>query len=98
MQSLTYKDIIDDKIVEWRRGLNNLEEQKEKAGAANKKQLSTKAEQLRTAIDAAIVQLHTLDEQETVENTMETKDKILKIFGSIDKGFTEYQKKTPFML
>lgn len=98
MQSLTYKDIIDDKIFEWQRGLKKLEEQKEKATAANKKQLSAKAEQLKSAIDAAIVQLHDLDEQETVYNTMETKDKILTIFSSIDKGFTEYQKKTPFML
>ena len=28
MQSLTYKDIIDDKIVEWQQGLKKLEEQK----------------------------------------------------------------------
>ena len=98
MQSLTYKDIIDDKIVEWQQGLKKLEEQKEKATAERKKQLSSKVEHLKSAIDVAIVQLHKLDEQETIDNTMETKDKILKIFGSIDKGFTEYQKKTPFML
>ncbi len=98
MQSLTYKDIIDDKIAEWQRGLEKLEEQKNKARAEAKEQLSAKAVQLKSAIDAAIVQLHNLDEQETVDNTMETKDKILKIFTSIDKGFSEYQKTTPFML
>lgn len=98
MQSLTYKDIIDDKIAEWQQGLKKLEEQKEKAHAEAKEQLGAKAVQLKSAIDAAIVQLHNLDEQETVDNTMETKDRILKIFTSIDKGFSEYQKTTPFML
>jgi len=98
MQSLTYKDIIDDKVIEWQRGLKKLEQQIEGATAANKDQLSEKAEQLKSAIDAAAVQLHELDKQETAANTMETKDKILEIFSSIDKGFSEYQKKTPFML
>ena len=98
MQSLTYKDIIDDKIVEWQRGLQKLEEQKEKGTVVYKEQFSAKVEQLKSAIDAAIVHLHNLDEQETADNTMETKDKILKIFSSIDKSFSEYQKKTPFML
>jgi len=98
MQSLTYKEIIDDKIAEWQRGLEKLEEQKDKFTADNNVQLNVKVEQLKSAIDAVIVQLHDLDEQETVYNTMETKDKILTIFSSIDKGFTEYQKKTPFML
>jgi len=98
MQSLTYKDIIDDKIVEWQRGLQKLEEQKEKGTVVYKEQFSAKVAQLKSAIDAAIVHLHNLDEQETADNTMETKDKILKIFSSIDKSFSEYQKKTPFML
>ena len=98
MQSLTYKDIIDDKIIEWQRGLQKLEEQKEKGTVVYKAQFSAKVEQLKSAIDAAIVHLHNLDEQETADNTMETKDKILKIFSSIDKSFSEYQKKTPFML
>lgn len=98
MQSLTYKDIIDDKVIEWQQGLEKLEKQKKKATAADKKQLSEKAEQLKSAIDAAIVQLHAIDKQETAANTMETKDRILEIFSSVDKGFSEYQKKTPFML
>jgi len=98
MQSLTYKDIIDDKIIEWQRELKKLEEQKEKGTAEYKEQFSAKVEQLKLAIDAAIVHLHNLDDQETAVNTMETKDKILKIFSSIDMSFSEYQKKTPFML
>lgn len=98
MQSLTYKDIIDDKIAEWQRGLEKLEEQKDKFTVDNNVQLNVRVEQLKSAIDAAIVQLHELDEQETVDNTMETKDKILKIFSSIDKGFAEFQETTPFML
>jgi hypothetical protein len=98
MQSLTYKDIIDDKVLEWQRGLKKLEQQIAEATVANKDQLSEKAEQLKSAIDAATIQLHDLDEQETAANTMETKDKILEIFSSIDKEFSEYQKKTPFML
>ena len=98
MQSLTYKEIIDDKIAEWQRGLEKLEVQKDKFTADNKVQLNVKVAQLKSAIDAAIVQLHDLDQQETVDNTMETKDKILKIFSSIDKGFSEFQETTPFML
>jgi hypothetical protein len=98
MQSLTYKDIIDDKIAEWQRGLQKLVEHKEKSTTDSKVKLDVKVEQLKSAIDTAIVQLHDLDEQETVNNTMETKDKILKIFSSVDKGFSEFQETTPFML
>lgn len=98
MQSLTYKDIIDDKIAEWQSGLKKLEEQAGKATSHTKVKLSAKTEQFKSAIDAAIVQLRYLDEQETVANTMETKDQILKIFGSIDKDFIGYEEKTPFML
>ena len=70
----------------------------ERATVENKGMLSAKVEELKSAIDAAIVQLHKLDEQETVQNTMETKEQILNIFSSIDQGFSEYQEKTPFML
>ena len=98
MQSLTYKDIIDDKISEWQRGLEKLEETKGKYTAENKDQLIVKVEQLKSAVDTAIVHLNDLDEQETVDNTMATKDKILKIFSSIDKSFSEFQETTPFML
>ena len=70
----------------------------ERATVENKGMLSAKVEELKSAIEDAIVQLHNLDEQETAQNTMETKERILKIFSSIDQDFTEYQEKTPFML
>ncbi len=98
MHTLTYKDIIDDKIAEWHGGLIKLEEQAGKAPSDSKAKLSAKIEQLKSAIDMAVGQLHNLDEQETVGNTMETKDKILKIFSSIDKEFTGFEDKTPYML
>lgn len=98
MQSLTYRDIIDEKITEWQKGLLKLEEQADKAVADTKVKLTEKAEQLKSAIDAAAIQLRELDQQETVDNTLETKDKILKIFSSIDKDFPEFEGKTPFML
>jgi hypothetical protein len=98
MQSLTYKDIIDDKITEWQSGLQKIETLTEKATSDAKTRLSSQLEQLKSTIDSAIVQLRHLDEQETVENTMETKDKILKIFSSVDQSFQGVEDKTPFML
>jgi hypothetical protein len=98
MQTLTYKDIIDDKIAEWQQGLQRLEHLAERAASDTKAELRTKMAQLKSAIDTATVQLHNLDNQETVGNTMETKDKILQIFHSIDKDFTWNEEQTPFML
>lgn len=92
MHSLTYKDIVDGKIKEWQQALGKLEEQQAK------NHLGAGVEQLKPAIDMAITRLSALVEQETLENTMETKDNILKIFTSIDKEFSKHQKKTPFML
>ena len=99
MQSSTYKDIIDDKIAEWQNSLKKLEEQTGAATSDTKKgKLRAKTNQLRSAIDKAIVQLRDLDEQETVANTMETKDKIVKIFTSIDKDFIGNEETSPYML
>lgn len=98
MRTLTYKEIIDDKIAEWQRDLEKVEDHAAKAAADTKTNHSSKTDQLKAAIDSAIVQLRQLDEEETVDNTMETKDKILKIFNSIDQNFREYEDKTPFML
>lgn len=98
MQSLTYKDIIDDKIAEWKSDLKKLEEQAEKASSGSKDILSAKAVKIRAAMGSAIVHLRTLDEQETAANTMETKDKILGIFSSLDKDFIGHENTTPFML
>lgn len=97
-QSSTYKDIIDDKVAEWQSGLTKLEDQVESAPAETKAKMAARFEQLKSAIDRAIDQLHNLDEQETVANTMEIKDQIIKIFGSIDKQFLGGGKTTPFML
>ena len=98
MDSLTYKDIIDDKIAEWQNNLKKLEEQAATATSDTKAKLHAKKEEFKSALDYAIIQLRNLDEHETVANTMETKDKILKIFNSIDKNFKGYEEKTPFML
>ena len=98
MQSTTYRDIIDEKIAEWQQGLEEVGKMTERATIENKGVLSAKVEELKSAIEDAIVQLHNLDEQETAQNTMETKERILNIFSSIDQDFTEYQEKTPFML
>ena len=98
MHATTYKDIIDDKIIEWRQGLENLHRYVNKASADQKEQLSSKVTNLGTAIDAAITELRELDAAETAETTLETKEKILNIFKSIDKDFLEYQERTPFML
>ncbi len=98
MQSFTYKDIIDDKITDWQSNLEKLEELTVKASSDSKDNLIQKTADLKSAIDAAIVQLRHLDEQETVDNTIETKNKILKIFSSIDKSFIGNDAKTPFML
>jgi hypothetical protein len=98
MQESTYRDIIDDKIAEWQSALKKLEKQAEKATSDTQAILNAKMAQFKAAIDTAIVQLHSLDEQETVGNTMETKDKILKIFNSIDKDFPGFEDRTPFML
>jgi len=98
MDSLTYKDIIDDKIADWQNSLKKFEEQAGMATSDTKVKLIAKKEQFKSAIDTAILQLRKLDEHETVANTMETKDKILEIFGSIDRDFKAYDDKTPFML
>ena len=92
MQALIYKDLVDEKIREWQQALGRLEKQQDA------KQVSAGVEQLKPAIDRAIAQLSALVEQETVGNTLETKDTILKIFTSIDTEFSKYQQKTPFML
>lgn len=98
MQSTTYKDIIDDKVAEWRSNLKKIEEQGGKASTDSQTEIRAKMQQLKSAIDTAAVQLYNLDEQETVGNTMETKDSILKIFSSVDKDFLEFEDKTPFMI
>lgn len=98
MQSPTYGDIIDEKVLEWQQGLAKLGKMTASAPAEKKSLISARAEELKSAIAAATERLHHLDEQETAQNTMETKERILEIFSSIDRDFAEYQEKTPFML
>lgn len=98
MQSSTYKDIIDDKIAEWQSSLKKLEEKTGTATAEAKGKLRARTNQLRSAIDKAEIQLRDLDKQETVDNTMETKDKIVQLFTSIDKDLSGFEEKSPFML
>lgn len=98
MQSATYKDIIDEKIAEWQVNLKKIEDQAGKASSDSQSRSNVKVNELKSAIDAATVQLQTLDARETVGNTMETKDKILEIFNTIDKHFLEFEDKTPYML
>lgn len=98
MQSFTYKDIIDEKIAEWQNSLKKLEEKAGTTTPETKSKLRAKTNKLRSAIDKAITQLRQLDEQETVDNTMETKDQIVKIFTSVDENFVGHGEKSPFML
>ncbi len=98
MQTLTYKDIIDEKVAEWQMGIKKLEEQMGKATSDSKARLQEKMTQLTSAIDSAIVQLKDLDRQETLSNTVEIKDKIMRVFDSIDRDFTGVDDRTPFML
>jgi hypothetical protein len=98
MQSFIYTDIIDDKVAEWQNGLKKLEERAETATHKTKDKLRAEMNQLRSAMDKAITQLRHLDEQETIGNTMATKDQIVKIFTSIDKNFIGHEQKSPFML
>lgn len=98
MQAMTYRDIIDDKITEWKDELRKMEDLAAKAPSDTKNRILAKVRHLKGSIDSAIVQLYELDKQETVENTVGTKNSILKIFSDIDKNFKGFEGKTPFML
>lgn len=98
MASSTYKDIIDDKVADWHNKLKKLEEQAAKASSDRKAELRAKLDRLKSRIEHAVNQLHGLDGQEKVENTLETKDKILQIFNAIDEDFPRYEEQTPYML
>lgn len=98
MQSSTYRDIIESKLAEWQGNLKKLEEQAAKATSDTKAIINPKVELLKSAIETARVQLYVLDKEESIENTMETKEKILKIFSAVDKDFPGYVDRTPFML
>ena len=44
------------------------------------------------------MQLLVLDKEETTANTMETKNKIIEVFNSIDRDFPKYEDSAPYML
>ncbi len=98
MQSSIYKDLIDEKISEWKKDLTKVEEQAEGASQETKSELLEKIKLIRPKINTAILELQKLDKKETVDNTMETKEKIMEIFNSIDKEFPHYEDITPYML
>jgi hypothetical protein len=94
----TYLDIIEGKIAEWKENINLLKEGAEKASADDKEQSTLKINKLSSAIETATLQLHDLDKLEDSSNTLMVKDKILKIFDSIDRDLIVSEGKTPFML
>lgn len=98
MESSTYRDLIDEKVIEWRKKLRDVEDRAQKMGADSRAKLEAQIRRLRAGIDAAAVSLRSLDEQETVANTMQTKGKILEIFNTIDTDFKDCEEKSPFML
>ncbi len=98
MPSSTYRDIIEDKIADWKSGIEKLEEHALKASSDTQVKLTWKITQLKAAIETATLQLRDLDSQENQANTVEIKDKILKIFDDIDKDLTVQDDKTPYML
>ena len=94
----TYIDIIESKIAEWKEKIDLLKKRTEKASADDKEQLTLKINRLSSAVETAKFQLHDLDRLEDSSNTLMIKDKILKIFESIDKDLIISDEKTPFML
>lgn len=98
MPESTYRSLIDEKIADWENALNKLKDQADKASSDTQAKLSSTIDQFKSAIETAKNKLFELDELETAENTMETKDKIVNIFNSIDEEFKEYEDITPFML
>lgn len=98
MQSSVYRDLIDEKISEWKKDLTKVEEQAEGASNDTKSELLEQIKLIRPKINMAILELQKLDKKETVDNTLETKEKIMEIFNSIDKEFPHFEDYTPYML
>lgn len=98
MKTSIYRDIIDEKIAEWRSNLSRIEEQLAHADHRTKEELGAKVEKIRHQIDRAIVQLLILDKEETMANTVDTKNKIVEVFNSVDRDFPRYEDSAPYML
>lgn len=98
MQTSSYQSLIENKIEEWQNKLAKLEERAGKAASSEAEGLMEKLAQLKTSVDDASTELRNLDRQENNTNTLQIKEKILKIFDSIDQKLIEQEEKTPFML
>lgn len=96
MHLSSYQDIIENKIEEWQNSIANLEKRAKKAG--EKDRFEELIGRMRSAVQNASLELRDLDQQENAENTLDIKDKILKIFDTIDRDFAAEGEKTPFML
>ncbi len=93
-----YRDIIEDKIRDWKENIELLKQHAEKTPINSQPHFNWKITQLRSAIETATLQLHDLDSRENFTNTVMIKDEILRIFDSIDRDLTIFDEKTPFML
>lgn len=98
MQSSSYHELIEEKIVEWQSKLTNLEENIRKSGQKNYQEKIKMLETLNSRVHSAALQLRDLDVEEDAERTMEIKDKVLALFDAVDRNLVEYQETTPFML
>lgn len=98
MEESTYRSLIDEKVTDWESSLAKLRTQADTASSDTRVKLVEMIEKFRTEIDSAKARLIDLDEQETKDNTLEIKNKILHVFNSIDKEFKGYEDVTPFML
>lgn len=98
MASSTYQDIIDSKIEEWQNRFDALEKRMQKAGSTEREKHAASINELRATLTRAREDLRQLQEQENEQNTMEIKEKMLKLFNSVDKELSMYQEKTPYML
>ncbi|MFN2353491.1 MAG: hypothetical protein ABR512_03055 [Desulfopila sp.] len=97
-QPSSYRNIIETKIEEWHQRLAKLELRATKESAGSREKIRTKLDTLSTAVNSAIIELRSLEGQETDRNTIEIKDKILQVFDAIDRDLVDYEDKTPFML
>ena len=97
-QPSSYRNIIETKIEEWHQRLAKLEMRATKESTGNREKIRAKLDTLSTAVNSAIIELRGLEGQETDQNTIEIKDKILQVFDTIDRDLVDYEDKTPFML
>ena len=98
MQTSSYQSLIENKIEEWQNKLAKLEKRVGKVASSDAEGFVEKLAQLKSAVGDASSELRALDKQENNTNTLQIKEKILKIFDSIDQNLIDQDEKTPFML